>query len=193
MPAHFIGWYLKVGTSSLGGAPGFGAALNSGPFSSRAVGCGRGVGQAGCRAGGPDPTLRVLGVAVAAGEQKGETHGGPPAPTPPSPGHPQAWAHESSTHTCKLPQSLFFVLINLFILFIYFWLRWVFVAARGLSLVVASGGYSSLRARASRCGGFSCCRARALGAQASVVVASGLSSCGSQALERRLSSCGARA
>ena len=35
-------------------------------------------------------------------------------------------------------------------LFIYVWLRWVFVAARGLSLVVASGGYSSLR-----CAGFS--------------------------------------
>ena len=30
--------------------------------------------------------------------------------------------------------------INLFILFIYFWLRWVFVAACGLSLVAASGG-----------------------------------------------------
>ena len=26
-------------------------------------------------------------------------------------------------------------------LFIYFWLRWVFVAVRGLSLVAASGGY----------------------------------------------------
>ena len=42
---------------------------------------------------------------------------------------------------------LFFFLINLFI---YFWLRWVFVAVRGLSLVVVSGGYSSLR-----CTGFS--------------------------------------
>ena len=41
----------------------------------------------------------------------------------------------------------FFFLMNLFI---YFWLRWVFVAARGLSLVVASGGYSLLR-----CAGFS--------------------------------------
>ena len=41
-------------------------------------------------------------------------------------------------------------LINLFILFIYFWLCWVFVAVCGLSLVVASGGYSSLR-----CAGFS--------------------------------------
>ena len=48
-------------------------------------------------------------------------------------------------------------------------------------------------ARASHCTGFSCCRARALGARASVVVAHGLSSCGLQALEHRLSSCGARA
>ena len=37
-----------------------------------------------------------------------------------------------------------------FFFLIYFWLCWVFVAARGLSLVVASGGYSSLR-----CAGFS--------------------------------------
>ena len=42
---------------------------------------------------------------------------------------------------------LFFFQINLFI---YFWLHWVFVAARGLFLVAASGGYSSLR-----CAGFS--------------------------------------
>ena len=48
-------------------------------------------------------------------------------------------------------------------------------------------------ARASHCGGFFCCTAWALGAWASVVVAHGLSSCGSQALERRFSSCGARA
>ena len=52
------------------------------------------------------------------------------------------------------------------------------------------GGESPLRcgARASHCGGFSCCKGRALGVQASVVaarssvvVAHGLSSCGSQA------------
>ena len=42
--------------------------------------------------------------------------------------------------------SSFFSFFNKFIyLFIYFWLRWVFVAARGLSLVAASGGYSLLR------------------------------------------------
>ena len=48
-------------------------------------------------------------------------------------------------------------------------------------------------ARAPHCSGFSCCRAWALGARASAVVACGLSSCGSWALEHRLCSCGARA
>ena len=47
------------------------------------------------------------------------------------------------------PYYLFFF-INLFILFIYFWLCWVFVAVCGLSLVAASRGYSSLW-----CAGFS--------------------------------------
>ena len=46
-------------------------------------------------------------------------------------------------------------------------------------------------ARASHCGGFSFWGAWALGSQASVVVARGPSSCGSRALERRLSSCAA--
>ena len=36
------------------------------------------------------------------------------------------------------------------LIYFYFWLRWVFVAAHGLSLVAASGGYSSLQ-----CVGFS--------------------------------------
>ena len=44
--------------------------------------------------------------------------------------------------------------IYLFIyLFIYLWLCWVFVSVQGLSLVVASGGHSSLR-----CAGFSLSR-----------------------------------
>ena len=43
------------------------------------------------------------------------------------------------------PDGDFFLSFFLFFFFlIYFWLRWVFVAARGLSLVLASGGYSSL-------------------------------------------------
>ena len=45
-------------------------------------------------------------------------------------------------------------------------------------------------AQASRCSSFSCCGARALSTRASVVVAHGLSSCGSQGPEHRLSSCG---
>ena len=43
---------------------------------------------------------------------------------------------------------------------------------------------------ASHCGGFSCCRARALGHTGSVVVACGLYSCSMRALECRPSSCG---
>ena len=77
--------------------------------------------------------------------------------------------------------------------FSFFWLHWFFIAACWLSLVAASRGYSCCGVRASHCGGFSCCRARALGMQASEVVACGLSSCGLQALERRRSSCGTRA
>ena len=61
----------------------------------------------------------------------------------------------------------FFFLINLFI---YFWLQWAFIAARGLSLVAVSRGYSLLRcmgfstrwllllwSTGSRCMGFSSC------------------------------------
>ena len=91
--------------------------------------------------------------------------------------------------------NLFFFKIYLFYLF-YFWLRWVFVAAHGLSLVVVSGGSSSLwcagfslqwllllRCTGSRHAGFSSCGTRALERRHS--------SCGSRALECRLSSCGA--
>ena len=40
--------------------------------------------------------------------------------------------------------------LKIFFKLIYFWLCWVFVAVHGLSLVVASGGCSSLQ-----CAGFS--------------------------------------
>ena len=78
-----------------------------------------------------------------------------------------------------IPRLGIFFLINIFICF-YFELCWVLVAVRGLSLVAASRG-------------FFCCGAPALGMRASVVVARGLSSCDSRALEHRLSSCGAQA
>ena len=76
-----------------------------------------------------------------------------------------------------------------FFIFIYF------LAALGLRCCAQafSGAALRCRAQASHCGGFSCCGARALGPRASVVVALRLSSCGSRALERRLSSFGARA
>ena len=54
------------------------------------------------------------------------------------------------------------------------------MALFGLSLVVASEGYSSLQCRASPRGGFSCCRAQA-------VEHVDVSSCGSQVLELRFS------
>ena len=71
---------------------------------------------------------------------------------------------------------LFFNMFLIFILFIiiYFWLRWVLIAAHGLSLVAVSGGYSSLwcaafslrwllllRSMGSRSIGFSSCGVRA--------------------------------
>ena len=82
--------------------------------------------------------------------------------------------------------------INLFI--------YLFLAALGLCCCAQAfsscgelGATLRCGARASHCGGFSCCGAGSLGARASVVVARGLSGCGSRALERRLSSCGTRA
>ena len=70
--------------------------------------------------------------------------------------------------------QLIYLFLKKFILFIYFWLHWVFIAARGLSLVAADGGYPSLRcvgfslrwllllrSMGSRCMGFCSCDTRA--------------------------------
>ena len=95
-----------------------------------------------------------------------------------------------------LSSETFFLSFNTFIyLFIYFWLRWVFVAARGLSLVAVSGGYSSLW-----CVGFSLrwlLLLRNMGSRArrlqqlqhvgSVVVAHGLQNAGSVVVAHGLS------
>ena len=87
--------------------------------------------------------------------------------------------------------SLFFFFL---ILFIYFFGCVGSSLLRTDSLELRRAGATLRRgAHASHCSGFSHCGARALGAQASVVVARRLGSCGSWALERRLSSCGARA
>ena len=84
------------------------------------------------------------------------------------------------------PFFLFYLLLLLFNLFIYFWLRWVFVAARRPSLVAVGSGYSLLR-----CAGFSLRWLLLLQSPGSRRM--GFSSCGSWAPECRLSSCGARA
>ena len=76
-----------------------------------------------------------------------------------------------SFRMCDIVCCCLLFLMNLFIFYLfYFWLCWVFVAAHGLSLVVASGVYSSLwcagfslrwllllRSMGSRCAGFSSC------------------------------------
>ena len=67
---------------------------------------------------------------------------------------------------------------------LFFWLCWVFVAAHRLSLVAASGGYSSLW-----CAGFSLWWLLLLRSTGSRHAS--FSSYGSRALEHRLRSCGA--
>ena len=104
------------------------------------------------------------------------------------------WSIENSIYTLiayftldyPVPECKTF--LSFFLYFIY-----LFLAAYGLSLVAASGGHSLLW-----CTGFSPqwpLLLRSTGSQraGSVVVAHGLSSCGTRDPERRLSSCGALA
>ena len=56
-----------------------------------------------------------------------------------------------------------------FLVFIYFWLCWIYIAAHGLSLDSASEGYSSCGLWAFCCSGFSC-RAEALGSMGLIAV-----------------------
>ena len=90
------------------------------------------------------------------------------------------WTKISLEHGCFFFLFFFFF----FFWFIYFWLHWVFVADRGLSLVMVSRGYSSWRGTV-----FSLQWPLLLWTTGSRHV--GFSSCGSWALDRRLSSCGA--
>ena len=81
-------------------------------------------------------------------------------------------------------ESFFFFFYKF--IFIFGCLGWVFIAAHGLSLVAASGGYSSLW-----CAGFSLWLLLLLWSMGSR--RTGFSSCGLRALECRLSHCGAQA
>ena len=88
---------------------------------------------------------------------------------------------------------LFLFFINLFIYLFIFGCVGSSLLCTGFLQLRRAGVTIPCSVRASHCNGFSCCRARAPGMRASVVVACGLSSCGLQALERRLSSCCTRA
>ena len=100
----------------------------------------------------------------------------------------QFFSHYSVMDTWALYNRFFCLFVYLFI-FIFGCVGSLLLRA-SFSLVAASRGYPSLRRAGFSLGGFSCCRARALGARASVVVALGLSSCGSRALECGLQSAG---
>ena len=69
-----------------------------------------------------------------------------------------------------------------FVVLIFFWMHCIFIAARRLSLIVASKGYSSLQ-----------CMDFSLQLQSTGSRRASFSSCGSRALECRISSCGAQA
>ena len=85
---------------------------------------------------------------------------------------------------------LFFFLNKFIYLFIFGCVGSLLLCAGFLQLRRA-GATLCCGARASHCGGFSCCGAQAVGSWASVVAARRLRSCGSWALECRFSSCGA--
>ena len=102
--------------------------------------------------------------------------------------HPSGSGHPRSLHClyCWTVTYPFFKKKKTFIYLFIYWLCWISIAASGLSLVVASGGYSSLW-----CAGFSSqwlLLLRITGSRHT-----GFSSCGWRALEHRLSSHGAQA
>ena len=67
------------------------------------------------------------------------------------------------------------------VLFIYLWLRWLFIAVRGFSLVAGSGGYALVSVR------------RLLTVLLLWLRGTGSRVSGLQELQRMLSSCGSRA
>ena len=90
----------------------------------------------------------------------------------------------ADSHKLFLVQQLLLYFKNY--LFIYFWLCWVFVAARPFSVVVESGDYPLVAVLRLSTAVLSCCEPQALGAWVSVVVACRLTSCGFSATQHRL-------
>ena len=106
------------------------------------------------------------------------------APTsyPPPPYSPLHLCCTPLPPVAKEPSPFFLFNFKIYFIYLFFWLHWVFVAVRGLSLVASSGGYSSLR-----CAGFSLWWLLLLQSMGSRCV--GFSSCGLRVIERRLGSC----
>ena len=92
-----------------------------------------------------------------------------------------------------LEQWIFRFFKNLIYLFFFFGCIGSSLLRAGFLQLRRAGATLHGSAQAFHCSGFSCCGAWGLGVWASVAVAHGLSRCGSQALERRLSSYGAQA
>ena len=101
---------------------------------------------------------------------------------------PWQWKHQ--VLTTGTPGNFTWHVFFFFLFFFFFLSLLGLGCCAGFLWLQPVGATLHCGARASHCGGFSCCGAQALGTWASVVEARGLSSCGSQALERRLSSCG---
>ena len=134
-----------------------------------------------CKLGSPEPSWR-LGVLLL---RKKRTHiKGPKQSQPEYKKFSTNFLNKQLWWTHCFAFSEVFLSTHFFLIF--FWLSWVFVAARRLSLVASSGGYSS-----SWCAGFSLwwlLLLRSTGSRRA-----GFSSWGSRALECKRSSCGARA
>ena len=73
------------------------------------------------------------------------------------------------------------ILVMLFLIHFFFGCAGSSLLRVGFLQLRRAGATLHCGAGASHCGGFSCCRAQALGTQASVVLARGLSGCGSPA------------
>ena len=95
-------------------------------------------------------------------------------PTLDEPTLPKVMGNEPPDHgfpCCNWELDPFHLCFSFIYSVIHLWLRWVCIAARGLSLDEVGGLFSSCSGQASHCSGFSSCRAWALRCASSVAAA----------------------